>query len=244
MCPFRRARVRGKRELFGTMLSTCGLWIGSTVLVAAALAAACGENEQGQDNRSQLPTSTATVGRTPAPAPSTVNPTPTGSKTSMPTPETAAYGLECLVINSNPEGPLPANVYALTGTFTPPEAAEAGAEEVAGLRVDVPEGYALIRFSKGTAKFQVGGLRVDITGEVGEAVRSGDLSTTADYQGYLTVGINEERTYASSQHTYKIVGKIVYSVSDLGTAASTMASYDITVTGGGFGTAPKTCRKP
>jgi len=215
MCSLRKSRVPGKCKLFGTILPTCGLWFASAVLVAAALATACSEKEQEQAGTSQPPTSTATVGRTPAPTPSTANPTPTGSETSLPTPETAAYALECLVVNTKLGDPLPANVYAPSGTFIPTGATEPGTMEVAGLRVE-------------------------ITGEAGEAVRSGEPSTSADYQGNLTLTIHEERTYSRSQHTYTIAGNISYSISDLGT----VADYHITVTGAGFGIASKTCRRP
>jgi hypothetical protein len=217
MFPLGEARVLGRCEIFGKMLSTRALWFGGAVLVAAALAAACGEDEQEQRGTPQPPTSTATAARTavPTPSPSAPSATPTGSKTPSPTPETAAYDLECVVVNVKLGEPLPANVYAPSGTFVPTGATQPGTKEVAGLRVE-------------------------ITGEAGEAVRSGEPSTNADYQGNLTVTIDEERTYSASQHTYTIVGNISYSISDLGT----IADYDITATGGGFGTASKTCGKP
>lgn len=52
----------------------------------------------------------------------------------------------------------------------------------------------------------------------------------------ITVAVNQKQTYASTQHTYNIVGTII-----IDKAAGTN-SYNITATGGALGDAPQTCK--
>ena len=103
----------------------------------------------------------------------------------------------------------------------------------------LPANVYALRFAPSAGATEVGGVRVDIAGETGDAVQTGQPSNDFDYYGNLYSVIDEERTYTASQHTYRIAGKISYRVSDFPNPP--VAGYHITVTGGPFGTTPKTC---
>jgi hypothetical protein len=93
----------------------------------------------------------------------------------------------------------------------------------------------------GTSEAEVEGLQVDITCELGQASQRGSRETVTDHDaGRIVVNIDEERTYADTQHSYRIVGKISYGLF----AMDILADYDLTVSGGVFGDTPQTCRKP
>jgi hypothetical protein len=82
----------------------------------------------------------------------------------------------------------------------------------------------------------------DISCETGQVSKSMNDSTSLEYDAAgnvktITVKVNETLTYSDTNHTYKIVGKIV-----VNKAANTV-NYDITATGGAFGQTPQTCKK-
>lgn len=91
----------------------------------------------------------------------------------------------------------------------------------------------------GTSEAEVEGLQVDITCELGQASQRGSRESVLEGMK-VVVNIDEGRTYADTQRTYKIVGKISYGIGTM----LTLAGYDLTVSGGVFGDTPQTCRKP
>lgn len=90
----------------------------------------------------------------------------------------------------------------------------------------------------GTSTVEVEGLQVDITCELGKASQRGSRNTHLDAMSFV-MNIDEERTYADTQRTYRLVGKISY-----GLGGDILSGYDLTVSGGVFGDIPQTCRKP
>jgi len=82
----------------------------------------------------------------------------------------------------------------------------------------------------------------NIVGESGEMTDSLNNQTNIQYstsgEKVITVDVNEELKYGSSNNTYKIVGKITVD------QTSNTVSYNLTATGGAFGNSPQICKKP
>jgi hypothetical protein len=90
----------------------------------------------------------------------------------------------------------------------------------------------------GSDEFEIDGLQVDITCELGEASFHGDRSTKSGSEA-ITVSIDEERIYADTHRTYRIVGGFTFDQPSFN-----IIDYDLTVTGGIFGETPRTCKNP
>ena len=92
----------------------------------------------------------------------------------------------------------------------------------------------------GSGNTEIAALQIDIIGESGQITSNGSVTTEVDYQSNLSVKIDDEWTYSDSKNVYKITGTIVYKIPDL----ETLFSYDITVSGDGFGETSQTCKNP
>jgi hypothetical protein len=66
----------------------------------------------------------------------------------------------------------------------------------------------------------------------------GDRSTKSGSEA-ITVSIDEERIYADTDRTYRIVGGFTYDQPSFN-----IIDYDLSVTGGVFGETPQTCKNP
>ena len=146
----------------------------------------------------------------PTPVPPTFTPSPIPSTFTPEATATPTLTLECSLVKVDIQQSLPANVYGAMGEFV------------------------------GSGKPEIAALQIDIIGESGEITSQGNVTTEIDYHGNLSVKIDDERTYPDSKNIYKIIGTIVYKISDL----ETLSSYEITVSGGGFGTTSQTCKNP
>ena len=81
------------------------------------------------------------------------------------------------------------------------------------------------------------GLQIDILGEAKLSVTFGKAVTRFDLNtGRLWVEIDEEWTYLESGHIYGLKGVVNYD-------KLLITSYDLVVTGGGFGPELQTCKK-
>ncbi|SRR6266508_2487479 len=123
---------------------------------------------------------------------------------------TPALTLKCSLIKIDGQQARPANVYGVTGELVGPGSVEISA------------------------------LQIDILGESGQITSTGNITTEADYSGNLNVKIDDEWTYPDSKNVYKIIGTMVYKITDL----KKQPSYDITVSGDGFGATSQTCKNP
>jgi hypothetical protein len=94
-------------------------------------------------------------------------------------------------------------------------------------------------FGSGNPQIEV--LQIDITGESGQITADGQVTSelSADWL-QIIVKVDDQWTYSDSKNVYKVAGEIAYDLPEV----ETISSYDITVSGGGFGTASQSCTKP
>jgi hypothetical protein len=129
--------------------------------------------------------------------------------TATPTPVPIECTLQCTIVKTLLKTEKDAKIYSITGLVM-----------------------------SGSDEFEIDGLQVDITCELGEASFQGDRSTKSSSEA-ITVSIDEERIYADTHRTYKIVGGFTYNQPSFN-----IIDYDLTVTGGIFSETPQTCKSP
>jgi hypothetical protein len=167
-----------------------------------------------------LPTATPTKTPTATSAPPTAAPSP------LPPTATPVLPTETSTETAVPPTPTPANALLCRVIK-----ARLQRDTIANV-------YALLGTNTAAAT-EIAALQVDISGELGSGTHTGNRTITADYHGNISVSIDEKRTYASSQHTYSIVGTVTYNAPDL----EKLARYVVIVSGGPFGSNLQTCEK-
>jgi hypothetical protein len=158
---------------------------------------------------STQPATDPTCEATATPSPEPAATTTPLPPTDTPTPEPIACMLQCMVVKVKLEAEPNATIYSIKGMVI------SGGEEL-----------------------DIDGLQAELTCELGEASQRGDRSTEGRPEA-ITVSVDEERTYADTQRTYRIVGGITYGPSSL-----SITGYEFTVTGGVFGETAGTCSWP
>lgn len=90
----------------------------------------------------------------------------------------------------------------------------------------------------GASAPEIEALQVDVMGETGEATRKPKLTSNLSFDyTKLILNLADTRTYSDSDRSYEIQGYIEYNLAGL-----TISKYNITVSGGIFGTKSQHCQ--